>query len=175
MKLNGQRLSQEYTHIFPLPRANGSSITFRLSPLPLGFHQRLRQQGITPPTPPTRIARDSSGKPLRDHNGTAIFVAEAQHPDYLNETELYHQRVAVLSIVEALRSDPDIEFETTLPKTSNHTLYADSIFSELESSGLSAGDLILLCREICRISNLLDQHLTQTQANFSTPIHINST
>lgn len=175
MKLNGQQLSQEITHHFSLSRPSGTILEFTLTPLRLGFHQRLRQRSIILPAPPTKIARDSSGKPLKDNSGKALIVPDATNAQHQNEVELYHQRVAVLSLVESLRTDPNIEFETPVPTSSDWTTYADDIFTELESAGFSAGDLIHLCQEVCRISNLLDQHLTSAQANFSTLHETNST
>ena len=98
-----------------LPRADGSSLVLTLQPLPLGFHGRLRDNGIVPPTPPVRVARDSTGKPIRDGNGLALMRADEQDPRYRQELELYHQRVAVLVLVESLQADPDVEIETPAP------------------------------------------------------------
>ncbi len=142
----------------------------RLQPLPLGFHQRLRRRRIHPPVPPVKIARDAAGKPLRDAQGSAVTLADVQQPDYLAACERYHQRVAVLSLAEALRGDETIELETVPPvesATQGWEDYADALFAELEQAGFAAGDLVLLCREICRLSNLIDDHLRVAQGNFS--------
>jgi len=178
MKLAGQSLSQSSTYPFALPRYAGTPIAFQLSPLPLGFHQRLRQHGITPPSPPSRIARDSANRPLRDGTGNALTMFDERDADYLDACELYHQRVAVISIVEALRDDDAISFETLPPKSSNSsdwTEYADALFVEMQQSGLAAGDMILLCNEIGRISNLIDDQLRNATGNFSPPESIPAT
>ena len=173
MKLNGQALQKPLVHAFVLPRSDGSSLTFQLQPLPLGFHQRLRGRGIQPPVPPSKVARDAAGRPLRDAAGQAVTIADSQHPEYVAELERYHQRVAVLALAESLNADPAIAFDTPSPTAASAApewaRFADALFDELEQSGFTAGDLILFCQEICRISNLLDDHLAAAQANFSLP------
>lgn len=180
MKINGQPLISPKLHAFTLPRADGSQVAFRLQPLPLGFHQRLRNWGILPPTAPIKVARDSNGKPIRDANGQAVTISDHQNADYVTELERYHQRVAILSVVEALAADPEITFDTPRPAMSatdarEWTQFADAVFEELQQSGFTAGDLVLFCQEICRISNLLDEQLAVAQANFSSQRHGMST
>jgi len=171
MKFAGQPLQNSYVSSFTLPRSNGEPLTLQLQPLSLGFHSRLRSRGILPPVPPLKVARDSHGKPLRDGQGMAITQTDSHNSDYLMELENYHQRVAVLTVVESLQVDPNITFDAVPPGDDSHghawKNYADAIFHELEQAGLTAGDLVLLCREICRLSNLLDQHLSTAQASFS--------
>lgn len=141
-----------------------------IQPLPLGFHRRLRERGLTPPLPPLHVARDSHGRPLRDESGAAVTTANTADARYLSDLELYHQRVAVLAVAEALRADPDVTLETLPPDPQAHAeqwpRYADALHAELEAAGFAAGDLILLCRHICRLSNLLVDHLQQGRANF---------
>lgn len=172
MRLRGQQIETNYVHPFSLRRANGQSLNFQLSPLPLGFQSKLRQRGIFPPQPPLKISRDSTGKPLRDAAGQAVTHHDLADESYREANELYHQRVAMLALFESLRNDSAVEFETSVPSEKKHaadewTTFADSLFQELESAGLTAGDLLALCDEIGRISNLVDSHLAQAQANFS--------
>lgn len=175
MKLNGQSLNSSFTQTFSLPRPQGEPLVLRLRPLPLGFHQRLRRRGLTPPVPPAKVARDSSGKILRDSTGQVVTHADETQVEFLNAVELYHQRVAVLSIAESLRDDPRLSFETPCPSSdAGWPEYADALFLEMESSGLTTGDLVRLCREICRLSNLLNAHCEMEQGNFSCPGPVDS-
>jgi len=170
MKLNGHSLSNTSSSVFELRRGHQEPLTLRLSPLSLGFHQRLRSRGIIPPNPPVKIARDSGGKPLRDGAGLAVTYADRQDAEYLTAVEVYHQRVAVLSVAESIRGDSSVRFETSEPVAQTCEAweeYAERLFVEMELAGFTAGDLILLCREICRLSNLIDEHLTAARQNFS--------
>ncbi len=174
MKISGQSLELNFVQPFSLPRPDGSTLSFQLSPLPLGFQANLRKRRVASPRPPIKVSRDSSGKPVRDASGLAVTQADFTDSRYLEESELYHQRVAVLAIVEALRNDPEVTFDASPPTTIESAStawgnFADAIFGELEQAGLSAGDLIAFCDEICRISNMLDQHIRETQVNFSSP------
>ena len=172
MKISGRTIDQIVSQPVLLPRPGSEPVLLQLTPLPLGFHQRLRDRGIVPPTVPSRIGRDSQGRPLRDAQGTAILVRDPQQPEYLLELERYHQRVAVLAVAEALRADENVTFDAVLPRSHDADewrQYADTLFAEMERSGLTAGDLVLLCREICRLSNLLDEQLQTAQQNFSPP------
>ncbi|MCA9081441.1 MAG: hypothetical protein KDA58_12835 [Planctomycetaceae bacterium] len=157
-----------------LRRAAGDQLTLQLRPLPLGFHRRLRERNIVPPAPPLRVARDSNGRPIKDTQGHAVTLSDPHRPEYLAQLEAYHHRVAILSLAEALSDDPEIRFETLCPNDAANTTasdqwlaYADALAEELETAGFTAGDLIRLCQEICRLSNLFDDHIQTQAANFS--------
>lgn len=170
MKIQGQPLKNTSTSLFPLRRGEGEPLMLTLRPLSLGFHQRLRRRGIVPPVPPTRIARDSQGRPLRDAQGQAVVMTDRHCSEYLQEVERYHHQVALLSVVESLQGDPGITFETVPPANSDPDAwrsYCDALAAELDEAGFAAGDLIVLCREVCRLSNLIDVDLSAAQRNFS--------
>lgn len=168
MRIAGQTPQTRFHQIVQLPRPQGTGPTLVLSPLPLGFQRRLRGQGLRPPVAPTRVARDPQGRALRQANGQAAVIVDEQDPDYLQSYELYHQRVAVLSIVEALRHDPEVEFDTRAEDfPDDWPSYADQVYAELEAAGWTAGDLVWLCTHICQLSNLLEAHLEETAADFS--------
>lgn len=170
MQLRGQNRATPFTQTVTLPRPDGDGWSFTLQPLPLGFHRRLRTRGLLPPSPPARLVRDSSGRPLRDETGQVVTAADTTDRQYLAELELYHQRVAVLAVAEALRADPRVAFDAPPPAADvpeAWTQYADALHAELEAAGFTAGDLILLCQAVCRLSNLLSDHLRMAWGNFS--------
>lgn len=171
-------LTPSSARVVQLPRLGGEPITLAMQPLPLGFHRRLRGRGVVPPQPPRRVARDSSGKPLRDESGLAILTSDDSDADYLNQLDLYHQRVAVLGIVESLKSDSQVTFASHPPSTNSAEawcLYADSLFDEMESAGLTAGDLALLSHWTCRLSNLIDGDMQGASRNFSQAVRTDAT
>jgi hypothetical protein len=170
--------AETYSRVIVLPREGGTDWTFTIQPLPLGFHRRLRTRGVTPPSPPTRVARDSAGKALRDEQGQAVLAGDVQDAEYLADLELYHQRVAVLAVEEALRADAAVTFAARRPDEGAAThprgesrspwcVYADALYQELEEAGFTAGDLVLLCQEVCRLSNLTGEHLQKARGSFS--------
>ena len=155
------------THPITLPLPDGASLELLLQPLPLGFHRRLHQHQILPPQPPTKIARDSQGKPLRDGNNQALTLRDDHDPAYRQQLDQYHQRLAVLMIAEALQSDPNLRFDTPKPATDDWTTYADALHRELEQAGWTDGLLLHLCSLIARTSRLLDDDLHEAGRNFS--------
>jgi len=168
MKYGGADCCGGYCRRVELPRGDGAVWGLTVSPLPLAFHRRLRERGIVAPRRPTRVARDSSGKPLRDHQGLAVLVPDAESGEYLTALDLYNQRVAALVLVEGLRADESLQFETALPHVDGDWLgYADGICDELERAGWSAGDVGLVCEHVFRVSNLLDDHVRESAGNFS--------
>jgi hypothetical protein len=171
MKFSGDSFCALGLSEFTLQRGNGASLVLRLRPLPLSFQQRLRRRGITLPLPPIRIARDSNGKPLRDPSGSAITLRDLQASDYLDALETYHQAVAALSVFEALQADPELTFESPVPQEQAGPdawmQFASQLLEEMEQAGFTAGDLVQLCREICRLSNLIDGDLRRAQSSFS--------
>ncbi|WP_437206457.1 hypothetical protein [Planctomicrobium sp. SH664] len=168
MKLNGAPLTNTLVRTYALPRVGGDPLMLQLQPLSLGFHQRLRERGIVLPVPPLKIARDAGGKPQRDAQGNAVTLQDVNQPDFRRDLDRYHQRVAVLAVAESLRGDPCLTFDSPVPVSAEGwPIYADNLFTEMEQAGFTAGDLILLCREVCRLSNLLEEHLAHAQQNFS--------
>ncbi len=172
MRVSGRELRTAEPQRVSLVRGDGTTLSFQVRPLPLGFHRRLRSLGIIPPQPPVRIAREPGGTPLRDSQGHAVTIRDENDPAHAAAVECYHQRVAVLAIVESLRADPDIEWETPRPaegatEPATWTTYADSLLAELERAGFTAGDLSQLCGCVCRMSRLLDEHLREARGNFS--------
>ena len=168
MKINGRSQSESFVRQIALPRPDGSRLVLRVKPLPLGFHRRLRSSGIAPPAPPTRVARGSDGRPLRDAQGLAVLVPDEHDSEHLADVELYHQRVAVLVASEALSADTNVEFESAVPANGGDwPRYADSLHREFAQAGWSDGDLVWLCDQVCRLSNLVDEHLEESRQNFS--------
>lgn len=174
MRVRGQELTAIGAQRVSLVRGDGSTLPLLVRPLPLGFHRRLRSMGLVPPQPPVRVARDAGGAPLRDAQGHAVRLRDDGDPAYLAAAELYHQRVAVLAVAEALQGDPDVEFASRPPvemgnssESNAWTGYADALYAELEQAGFTAGDLTQLCGFVCRMSRLLDEHLREARGNFS--------
>ncbi len=180
MRVRGQELTGIGAQRVSLVRGDGSTLSLLVRPLPLGFHRRLRSMGLVPPQPPVRVARDAGGSPLRDAQGHAVTLRDESDASYLAAVELYHQRVAVLAVAEALKSDPDVEFATRAPVDSELAgdgnawlVYADGLYAELEQAWTS-GDLTQLCGFICRMSRLLDEHLREARGNFSSAGTVNT-
>ena len=167
MKLRGLAASEFCQVTVQLPRGAGQRPTLTLRPLPLGFSRRLQARGVVPPSPPLKVARDASGKPIRQADGLAAVVPDERDVTYREELELYHQRVAVLAVVEALRGDSNVEFATPAEAhPGDWRSYADGLYAEMEEAGWVAGDLVWLCQEICRLSNLIDDQLKQAGQHF---------
>ncbi len=170
MRIDGQPLGTSFCKRFMLRRPDGGQLALTLSPLPLGFHERLRDHGIQPPTPPFRLARDADGRPIKDRDGLVVRYLDEHDADYLRQRERYHRRVAVLAVAEALKADPHVHFDNTpSDEVSDWSPVADALWKEFEQAGFTAGDLALLCEEVCRLSNLLSDHVRESQANFSSP------
>lgn len=168
VRIRGLQPLGEYSSVCELPRAGGESIHLRMQPLRLGFARSLRERGIVPPEAPLRVARDSAGRPVRDERGQAVTVAAESDGEYLRASELYHQRVAVLAVVESLEADPEVMFEARTPDgDAGWVEYADAVYAEMERAGFTAGDLVHLCSHACRVSNLTGDHLREAGWGFS--------
>ena len=88
--------------------------------------------------------------------------------DFARSLELYHQRVAVLAVVESLEADADVTFGARRPSGNEGWVeYADAVYAEMEEAGFTAGDLVHLCAYACRLSNLAGDHLRTSVRGFS--------
>ncbi len=176
MRMAGKKIRDRYSRRVQLPRPDGSFWEFALSPLRLGFHRTLHERGIVAPPVPTKISRDSSGKPLRDAEGLAIIQPDENDSQYLEAVEVYHQRVALIVLWEGLQADDRIEFETPAPEgNQGWDLFADQLHTELEQAGWTAGDLIWMCERIAEISNMSGEHFRESQRDFFSPAETDST
>lgn len=168
MHIKGLQPRGCYSSVCELRRPGGGTIALRMQPLRLGFARSLRERGIVPPEPPLRVARDSSGRPLRDERGQAVMTAAESDSGYARAVELYHQRVAVLAVVESLEADAEVTFSAQPPAGNDGWAeYADSVYAEMEAAGFTAGDLVHLCAYACRLSNLAGDHLRDSVRGFS--------
>lgn len=171
MRIAGRESQPEFNQVFRLPRVGDEDLLLTMQPLPLGFSQRLRERGVVPPREPRRIARDSSGRVIRDESGLAVMVADEGDADYGSALETYHRRVAVLAVAESLKADDRVEFETGEPPgQSGWESFADALFVEMEQAGFTAGDLVQLCSFVCRLSNLTGEHLQRMESSFSAAV-----
>lgn len=167
VKILGQEPQSDFTVTRSFPRPDGSQLTLKLAPLPLGFQSRLLARGITAPTPPQRVARDSNGRPVKDREGLAVLVKDEHDAQYLAAMTDYQQQLAVLMVYEGVRHDADVSFESQPPDNENWKSFAEELCREFEAAGWSLGDLTKVCEEICRVSNLLDDHLREAEQVFS--------
>lgn len=169
VKINGSVPDRQYVRAFALARPDGGEWVLKLSPLPLGFQRRLGERGIVSPAVPSRVARDSRGGLLKDRDGNAVTIADPHDAAYLRERERYQQHLAALTIWEALRNDADVAFDAQPPESGPWTEFAEQLCSELEEAGWSLGDVSVVCEEVFRLSNLLDEHLREAEQTFSSP------
>jgi hypothetical protein len=168
VRIRGLQSRASYSSVCELPRPGGGAIALRMQPLRLGFARSLRERGLVPPEPPLRVARDSSGRPLRDERGQAVMTAAEADPAYVQSLEQYHQRVAVLAVVESLEADTEVTFGAQRPSGNDGWAeYADVLYAEMEEAGFTAGDLVHLCAYACRLSNLAGDHLRESGRGFS--------
>lgn len=167
MKVPGGAPRDGYRQEIQLSRPNGDVWRLTIRPLGLGFSRDLRRHGIFAPECPTRIARDSQGRPMRDAQGMAVMIAAKEDRDFQLAMEVYHQRVAALMIAEGLEGDPQFQFETVRPdKQECWGNYADELLRELEESGWSLGDVAHVCQEVAKLSRLLPEHLQEGEGAF---------
>ncbi|MBD3673484.1 MAG: hypothetical protein HUJ26_08150 [Planctomycetaceae bacterium] len=169
MKILGQETTSDFTVTRSFLRPDGSEMTLKLAPLPLRFQSRLYQREIVAPVPPQRVARDSKGRPVKDREGLAVLIKDEHDGEYLAAMADYQQQLAVLMVYEGLRHDADVSFESQPPENGSWKSFAEELCREFEAAGWSLGDLTRVCEEICRLSNLLDDHLRESEQVFSSP------
>lgn len=137
-----------------LPRpGGGASVTLR--PLPIGFHRRLKERGLVPPSAPRRAARDSAGRVLRDDAGLAVLTEDDATPAHLAAVDRYQERLAALMIAESLGDETALETPAPESDVGDWPAYADAVLAELSEAGVTPGELAALCRGVCEASRLV--------------------
>ena len=140
-----------------LSRPDGD-VSVTLRPLPIGFHRRLKEQGVVPPTPPRVAARDSAGRVLRDDDGRPVLVADDSAAPHLAAVDRYQERLAALMIAAALGGE--VQVETPQPaEDGDWPAFADAVLAELSEAGVTPGEVARLVRGVCEASGLIDRHI----------------
>ncbi len=149
MKIHGERVGGRARTVVLWKLPAGGEVELSVSALPLGFACQLRRRGVVMPVVPVRVARDKEGRPLKDGAGLAVPMEDRGDCGYMEAVERYHQRVAMLVLYEGLRGNAHWQWECVEPgEGGDWCRFADALFEELETAGVTLGEVVWLCETI---------------------------
>jgi len=111
--------------------------------VPYGVPERLERE-MPMPEPPLDFARDpKSGAVLRGEDGLAVKTEKTSDRKWQTESGRVRALRLILRVREALRNDPEIEFEIeqSEPKLSGRA-YAEKLEQEFKDAGFSDSELV---------------------------------
>lgn len=119
-------------------------LEFLVTPLRFGFEEWVADHGIIAPVPPKK-AVEVNGKHVRGITNAVEMEIDPDDPEYLKQERIYGRRMVALKLAEVLRSDKNIEFETSEPELNEEDhlahkkwcKYADTLAGELEQTTLT--------------------------------------
>lgn len=153
-------------------------IVLIVSPLPMGYNVKYRPTGLaTEPRVPIRYEKTEGGRVLTDEDGDPIGVPDYQDERYQKKSSAYSRRLMAIQMVEILRNDPNVEWETAAPsikrqdgdtedKYQNDWMeYATSIATEIEDAGFTDSEVAYLIKSASQLElDTEDKHII---SNFS--------
>lgn len=163
----------------PLVQKNSTTVSFRkgdeviefiVSPLPMGWWQKMQAIGVSIYPEPKKIAlTDSKGTVVRSKDtGKAEVTELTDDPEYKKSVALTSRRIGVLRLACLLRDDPNIEWESQEPSglnVSDWQAYADSLLDELKGSSLTDDEIAEILNEgessacVLDVGKVADQEL----------------
>ncbi len=96
------------------------------------------------PSPPYKVVKLSNGQVIKNSDGTLVYELDKDDPEYAAKTEACFRRIIALKLVEALRMDDQVAWESQAPPTKNKSdwvAYADSVCREIEESELNEDEI----------------------------------
>lgn len=149
MKVAGKTLAIKNRRGVLIVRDDGRNrveLPLAITPLPMGFWQKMRVLGLmAPPSPPRREMRDAKGMLIRNPDtGLVEMVPDLDDQKYQWRRETHYRRLEALEFVEMLRDDASVEWATEPPKSKDRAdweAYADAIWKEMEEAGFTEGEV----------------------------------
>jgi len=170
VKIGGKKVEALAKGEVVLPRSgDGQELRLQVRAFPLGSEEEAAKLFPTP-VPPVKFATGKRGKPLRDpETHQVVKVRDLQDPDFVRESRLANRRQMIFLIVEGLKEDPTLEWDTPRPEEltrANAGEYFDAVFAECQEAGLSTGDLGLILDKIRELGNLTGAQIDEAVEDF---------
>ena len=148
MKYKGKPLVTKNTVGITISRPEGN-LEFIVSPLSMGWHQRMFNRGIfVYPQPPKVFLKDENGVLIRHPDTKLVQTEENENdPKHVSACAAVTRRGRCLQLVEHLRDDPNVEWDAKPPqsdKAEDWNTYADAILQEVEQIGFTDREILAL-------------------------------
>lgn len=109
---------------------NKTAVVFKLTALPIDFHDRMERE-IPSPTPPREVIRDKK-KIARDENGRPVFEYNENDPVYKRASQEAQRHQSVSMILEGLRGDDNISFDAKREDHKDPRDYYQAVYEEMK-------------------------------------------
>lgn len=174
MKFKGKSLVQKNSSTVSIKKGD-ETFEFIVTPLPMGFWPKMQSVGLSVYPSPKKIPLfDSKGVAVRNRDtGKVEVVDDTDDPQYKTKVALVSRRVRAVQLVYLLRDDPNVEWESKEPTSTDPKeweAYADSILNELGETSLTDEEIAEILTEgdmqsvVIDIEKVADEELlTPTQ------------
>lgn len=151
MKLNGKDIIRE-TRQVTIERTNSEPLVLTVASITVGVRRDF--DAIWPrPRVPVIVTQGKNGRDERE---------DFKDQKFLDELDERTQLMNIYLMYRVLESDRTVTFDNT--PTNKDTLRA--LATEVRSSGLSEGDIIVILKEALKASNLSQEEIEKVKADF---------
>lgn len=140
-------------------------VDFLLTSLPLDFYERLEKEIPTPVAPVAGVIRDHRNKLIRDETGRPVVKRDEEDPTYKEAMRVTQRCQSVAMVLEGLRGDENIEFETSRETWSNPKDFYQEIWKEMQKV-ISMKIFLQLMDEIGKMTAVSDEQIEEAKQAF---------
>lgn len=168
MKVSGKRLECLAVGEVTLPRPGDTKevkhLTFKVRAITLG--DEAKGDRLFPDVrPPVAPKLDGKGLPVRDPvTKQPVWEPNFFDTGYVTLQEKASRMQAVVSVVDSLDADSNVQWETDKPKGTVD--FYEACFEEMQASGLTVGDIKLILGRARELGNLDSKKLEEAANSF---------
>lgn len=126
-------------------KQEGGDLTLKISPLPLGWFDRIMRTGaVTPGDPPIKVVEEK-GKIKRDENGNAVFRLDEMDQGYLVRRAECGARMMALKVYFHLKDNNGLELAKPEPQGDDEkewTEFANYLIEAFREFGFTDTELV---------------------------------
>lgn len=174
MRIAGLEPSKAITGVVVIPRGDDPPLRLTVRGLPVGFEEKISEI-FSPPQAPEKPV--PAGKPakkgaapvfLRDpESGRIVLRPDTRDPDYIRDLRQSNRGQAAFIAYHGLSADPNVKFDADpAVLTTDPSAFYSGVYGELERSGLSGGDLVLILQRVLELSNLDPKAIQRVREDF---------
>lgn len=165
MRIGGQQAKRIGVGRVRLHQPDGNSIELKVQAFPLGFDV---DEKFPWPQAPKIKARRTSGSLERDDAGRVVWDLDDRNAEYRKARERTDRVRKACQVAMALvhgDGEGEVRFETDVASGAEAAYLA--LWDELQASGFTEGDLVVIVYRAKEISNMTDKALEASLSDFS--------
>ena len=164
MKIKGETPGRNRTR-YLIRRPDGRGWVVWLQAHPYGFAERMERE-IVEPEAPVEFAKGEGGRILRDEEDRALTYRNRSEPTYRARLNRVNQLRSIYALVEALRSDPDVQFDAKRESFPTPEAWLTAIETELADAGITDAEILRMLGKVSDLNQGMSDRVDKAVDDF---------